>query len=253
MEKILNWINQNQWLNSIYLILAIFGIISTIYFYFKSKKQKKAVFSLWTTNIISPKVKSHGDIQVTYCDKHVENLSVTKIGFWNNGNDVINEIDQAPTDKLRIEIDEKFNILNAEIIFQSKSTNNVKLNKHDKKILIDFDYFDSNQGFIVKIIHTGLKSSNLKLRGTIKGGKEISKIDDSNLGHIQLSTLFFTLPLLGYSRISKKTIIKTKILFPLVSFIFGIILISIPFFNKFLAISIDLSFFAVSNEFFRSL
>lgn len=75
-------------------------------------------------------------------------MTVTKVAFWNNGKETINDVDQAPTDKLRVLLDEKYEILESELIFETSHTNNIKLRNDQNVINIDFDYFDYNQGFI---------------------------------------------------------------------------------------------------------
>lgn len=230
MHSIITWLDRNPWSNLVFLILSILGIIVSVFLYFKSKKTKKAVYYLSSTNIISSKMKFHGNIQITYLEEKVENFTVSKISFWNNGNDVINETDLAPTDKLKIVIDDNFEILDADIIFQSKKTNNAKFNKQPKEITINFDYFNPQQGFIIRIIHTGIDSSSLKLYGTIKGGKEVSSVRDDRLTFFHI--LFVSVPLLGSSVITKRTFIKIQKIVPLLFFVLGLLLLLITMILK---------------------
>ena len=58
MEEYLNWLNNNQWLNLIFLILAILSIIISIYLYRKSRKNKKPLFDKRSINVISEDVKN---------------------------------------------------------------------------------------------------------------------------------------------------------------------------------------------------
>ncbi len=195
MEEYLKWLNDNQWLNLAFLVLAVLSIIISIYLFKKSRKIKKPLFDKRSINVISEKIKNIGDIQVNYKGENIDNLTVTKVAFWNGGNDTLNETDQAPTDKLRIELDNDFKILEAEVIFQSNKTNNITIENLTNKIPIAFDYLDANQGGIIKFIHTGKNSSDIDLVGTFKGSSNLKRVKSGFLG-LGVS-IIFKLPYFG--------------------------------------------------------
>ena len=202
MEKYLTWLNDNQWLNLIFLSLAILSIFVSIYLYRKSRKRKKPVYDKRSINVISDTIKKIGNIDIQYKGSKIENLTVSKVAIWNNGNDTINDNDQAPTDKLRIEIAEGFSILESELIFQSSETNNIRIIQSNSLIEVYFDYIDPNDGGIIKFIHTGKKSSDVKLLGTFKGSDKLKRIN-SGFFNIGIS-LVFNLPIIGKIFDSKK-------------------------------------------------
>lgn len=202
MDEFLKWLNDNQWLNIIFLTLAILSIIVSIYLYIKSKKRKIPVYDKRSINVISDKIKKIGDIEIQYKGGKVDNLTVSKIAIWNNGNDTVNDTDQAPTDKLRIEIDEDFSILESEVIFCTSDTNNIRIVQSSNKIEILFDYLDPNDGGIIKVIHTGTNSSDINLLGTFKGSDKLKRIN-SGLFNIGVS-LVLSLPIIGKLPNSKK-------------------------------------------------
>ncbi len=184
MEEYLKWLDDSQWLNLIFLALATFSILISIFLYKKSRKKKSPTYDIRSTNVISDSLKSIGDVQVKFRDEIIDNLTVTKIAFWNAGNDTLNESDQAPTDKLRIELSDDFVILQSEIIFQSEPTNNIILVEEDNLLKLSYDFFDGNQGGIIKLVHTGKKSSDVAIKGTFKGSDKLKKTNTrlSNLG-----------------------------------------------------------------------
>lgn len=195
MEKYLNWLNENQWLNLVFLILAVLSIIISIYLFRKSRKRKKPLFDKRSINVISEKIKKIVDIRVDYKGENIDNLTVTKIAIWNSGNDTLNETDQAPTDKLRILLDNDYKVLEAEVIFQSDKTNNITIENLSNKISISFDYLDANQGGIIKFTHTGKNSSDIDLVGTFKGSNNLKRVNSSffDLG----IAVIFKLPYFG--------------------------------------------------------
>jgi hypothetical protein len=200
LKNIMKWLNDNQWLNVIFLLFAILGIIVSIYLYRKGKRRKKPLFSKRSVNVVSDSIQSFGDILVTYLGKPVENLTVTKVAIWNSGNETLNSSDQAPTDKLRIETEEGIQIFKADIIYESNQTNNFKVQINSNIVELTFDFFDQNQGGIVKIIHSGKKSDNLIIKGTFKGV--------GNIKETKVSSLDFLRPILSIS--SKNTTEKDK-------------------------------------------
>ena len=195
MEECLNWFNNNQWLNLIFLSLAMLSIVVSIYLYRKSRKRKKPVFDKRSINVISDTIQQIGEIDVTFKGSKIENLTVTKVAFWNDGNDTINDTDQAPTDTLKIAISEDYNILESEVIFQSNYTNNIKANISNNQIDISFDYLDPNQGGIIKFVHTGKKSSDIDLTGTFKGANKLKRVNSGlfNIG----ASIVLPLPMIG--------------------------------------------------------
>lgn len=164
----MKWLNGNEW-NVIFLLIAILSIIISIYLYLKAKRRKKPIFCKRSVNVVSDSIQSLGDIKVTYLNKPIENLTITKVAIWNSGNETLNCTDQAPSDKLRIEAEEGIKIFNAEIIYESNPTNNFNVHLNSNVIDFFFDFFDQNQGCIVKIIHSGKKSDNILIKGTFKG------------------------------------------------------------------------------------
>lgn len=229
IDKYLLWLNENPWLNIIFLLLAIFSIILSIYLYRISKKKRKPTFDKRSINVISDGIKKIGDVKVQFKEKPIDNLTVTKVAFWNNGKETINDADQAPTDKLRVVLDEEYEILESELIFETSHTNNIKLRNDRNVINIDFDYFDYNQGGILKFIHTGKKSSDVLLMGTFKGSERLKKFNSDILS--QSMGLHITLPFFGVGKLNKKLRSLNNV-FPWVILLSGIGLLIMAFYNK---------------------
>lgn len=52
MEEFINWFNDSQWLNLIFLSIAILSIFVSIYLFRKYRKLKKPVFDKRSLNVI---------------------------------------------------------------------------------------------------------------------------------------------------------------------------------------------------------
>ncbi|CAL2083489.1 conserved hypothetical protein [Tenacibaculum dicentrarchi] len=177
IKELAEYLNNNQWLNLVFLLLAISSIVVSYLLYLKSKKSKKPTYIIKSFNLVKEKVSKIEQVKILYDEKVINNLTVSKLSLWNKGKETIDSSDIAPKDKIRIDIAKNHKILNANIIYQKKIANNfsLNLNKSQSSLKIDFDYFHFNEGVVIELYHTGTSSSELELNGTIKGVKEIQK------------------------------------------------------------------------------
>ena len=159
------------------MILTPVGIILAIVFYFKSKKNKSLIYYIKSDLLIEDFIQKIKGLTIQFTGKTIERLTVTKIAFWNNGNDTINQSDFPSTDKFSIQINNDYDILDVSITTILNITNNiiVDLSENKKEINIDFEYMDKNDGFIIQIFHTGINSDIFTINGTIKGAGKIHK------------------------------------------------------------------------------
>jgi hypothetical protein len=181
METLLKFINENPWLNVVFILLTLVSIILTIIFYTKSRKFKKPFYTIRNFNLIREKVQKIDSVTILYQNKKIENLSVAKIAIWNAGRDTINKSDIADNDKLRLEIKDNHAILDAKILFEKNPANGFRLVKTNSPniIEIDFDYFDNNEGIVIHFYHTANDNSQIEIKGSIKATKSIKRLDTS--------------------------------------------------------------------------
>ncbi len=81
----------------------------------------------------------------------------------------------AQSDPLRVSISDDLKFLKAEVTYQTKKTNNCSIDLSDdgKEIILDFDYFHTNQGVIIETFHTGDAKDSIEIKGTIKSAPHI--------------------------------------------------------------------------------
>jgi hypothetical protein len=166
--------------NSITLSIAVLGIILTFIFYLKSVKKKNPVYILRTFSLITENVKKVPLISIKHCDKNISNLSITRIAFWNSGKETIDKNDIARKSPIKFAIDEKHEILDAEILYCKNPSNDFKINANKKEVIIKFDYFDNEEGIILQIYHTGNSNKNFSVSGSIKSVNEIINIKEAS-------------------------------------------------------------------------
>lgn len=148
------------------LILAIIGI----YLQIKSTKKKEPVYSIKSNNLLSGSSSTLENLTVAYKDQKVENLTVSKILFYNRGTETITSQDIDTINHLKIS-SETCKILDGSILQTTNMSNNFQVRYENKTeyVYIDFDYLDKNQGVVIQIVHTGLSSDDLYVNGDIKG------------------------------------------------------------------------------------
>jgi hypothetical protein len=222
MDKIYEFFNGNPWLNILFLILTLIGIFLSFYFYFKSLKTKNPVYAAETTNLINSKISTIQNIEIKYRDTILKNLSITKLAFWNSGNESIRREDIAKQKPLQIISKENIQIYDFDLI-NANAVNNVILNQLDQnRINISFDFLDYQDGFIVNIYHSG-KSKDINIEGKLIGANNIGY---GIKGEVLLSKLDFISIPVDYC--SDKDGIGYKILTLILGFL--TVLVVLPFF-----------------------
>ena len=175
--KHLYYFANNPLLTLITLFLAIVGIILACYFYRKSRKTKKPTFAIRSLNLVRNFKSKLKELELRYAGQEVEDLTISRVAFWNNGTDTMHSNDIANADPLRVVINPIYEMLDVEVICVNKNANQFRTAKSEKQkseFKILFDYLDKHDGGVIQIIHTGKTSEDIKVLGTIKGaGKAI--------------------------------------------------------------------------------
>jgi hypothetical protein len=209
-------------------IIGLFGLFIGIYYYFKSKKERKPVYQLKGFNLISDSITSLEKIEIFYNKEMINNLNFTKFSFWNSGQETIRKEDFVKADPFRVQIDNKFKIYGANIE-KADDKNDVKVSIiKGKYIDLEFDYLDINQGFILNIYSNAKNISVFSIEGSFKGSSKIKKGYVKQKSTKLLSEKIFD-PLDDYLRSSKYKVIKvfgTLLSLPL---IFILLPVFIPF------------------------
>lgn len=180
--QIENFLEGNPILNMIFLILAVIGIVLTFYFYYKSNKRKEPLYCIVTNNLITESIPRINKFSILYSGLEIKNLSISRIAIWNKGKEPIRASDIAVNAPITVKIDDKFQILDCNIIFKKHKVNDfkTKISNDKKSIIVSFDYFDFEEGLIMEVFHTGNTSNDLQVNGKIISVKEIRRKEYSN-------------------------------------------------------------------------
>lgn len=149
-------------------------IILTLYF----RKTKHPLYAIKSINLIDDSLTDITDVGIFYKEKKVNSFTISKVVIWNKGKETLNYSDLADKNKLRILTKSPYEIINFEILQVSSTINGVEVIKEGNEYFILFDFLEKDQGFVLKIFHTGNKSDDVKIEGTFKGCGEIKDKDE---------------------------------------------------------------------------
>lgn len=149
-------------------ILAIIGLIISIYFGKKSKRDKTISYCKHTKHLVLPRDIITPELHIFFGDKEIGNVSVSVYTLWNSGNETIRIDDIVSSKPLAILATDHSEILDAQIIKRSEDSCDFGISYDIYKAVLGFDFIDPSDGVVIQIIHTGDLSD---LNGRIKGGK----------------------------------------------------------------------------------
>jgi hypothetical protein len=172
------YIFNNPYMETIFLFLTIASIGLVVIFYLRSKRNKSPKYAIRSINLVEDFVNDLKSLEMKYNGEQINDLTVSKVAFWNKGRETIHKLDIAKADPIKIQAKDGFRILDAKIIYQKKSANLFTTNINQEKTFVEvsFDYFDKNEGIVIQIIHTGRNSKDLDIKGTIKGADPLKKV-----------------------------------------------------------------------------
>jgi len=151
----------------------VIGILVSAVFYWLSLRPKRAAYSIRSNNLIRETVKSWSSLEVLYGGQPIPTLTASKLAFWNDGKTTIHGTDITAADPLIIRAAEHTDcaILDAAVVHETCPPNRFSLQRSPdgSAVLVEFDYMDPDQGAVIQLLHTGFRSDDLLLLGTMKG------------------------------------------------------------------------------------
>ncbi|MCZ7363103.1 MAG: hypothetical protein O8C58_07200, partial [Candidatus Methanoperedens sp.] len=110
-------------------------------------------------------------MEMLYAGERIENLTATKIAFWNAGNVTISSNDFASKKPFTIKVKEckilrtepytvsvktGYKILDVKKLYYNPINQvEIKCSKDKSQIKINFEYLAKNEGAIIQLLHTG--------------------------------------------------------------------------------------------------
>ncbi len=158
------------------IIIGLTSITLAIILYYKGKKEKKPVYELSSYNVVGD-LNKYGPLEISYAGQKIDNVTMTKLKFWNEGRETIHFTDIAKADPITLSIKPNNKILDTSLVESKNPANEFSFNleENDSRIKLIFDYLDNNDGGTVRILHTGLSNEDFKLSGSIKGAGRVKE------------------------------------------------------------------------------
>jgi hypothetical protein len=201
LSQFIDGLAMNPWLIIIGFIITIISLLLAVIFYVRGKKVKLPYYAFNSHNIVRDLVSRIDHLDILYHGEPIENLTATKMAFWNAGNDTINCKDIARADPLTVVAKEGYKILDAKIVNVINTANQFSITPpadERSHININFDYLDHNEGAIIQLLHTGKSGKDIEIHGTIKGfGKPLLKSATTardSISLIRIGFFFFAFP-----------------------------------------------------------
>jgi len=216
-------ITDNPYVTLGLLLLAVVTFILMILFYYRSKRIKRPYYAVRSINLIQNFRSKLSSLKISYKDEQVENLTISNVAFWNGGKETIRENDITNVKPLKILLKEPYKILDAKIICSNNPANEISVGEvgsDGRTLLINFEYLDANEGFVLQIIHDGDSSYDLSVSGIIIGaGKPKKKYIPPDLMPIILGPFekIFKIKIPVYSRRVLSIIFFIVGLFPIIA------------------------------------
>lgn len=161
-----------SWLGTLFgligVVLAAWGIISVR----RSKIGPLPVYETRSVRLISKEEKDIPDeVEISFGNKTVPRLTRSFVIFWNDGTSTIDGENIVRDDRLRLELEDKEEILKSSIIKRTREANKVRSTidaTNPNVATIDFEYLDAGDGVVIELLHTSTKRHPI-IAGTIKG------------------------------------------------------------------------------------
>jgi hypothetical protein len=167
-----------SWEKVIAVVGALAGVIG-VYFGSKGWKRRKPTYLIRSNNIFSGLEHTVPDVEVKFpgYGQPIKALTVSKIAFWNDGNETIRKQDIVKDDPITIQGKEGIVFLSVSVIESVSPLNKIecKMNQDRSLVTITFEYLDHNQGANIQVFHTGTSNADITLRGTIMGASPIRR------------------------------------------------------------------------------
>jgi hypothetical protein len=151
-------------------IVGVLGILLAIIFYLFPFDQKSIRYSIQNYPLFKDYVQKIDGMQILLYGNEIKTLTVSNIAIWNSGRSIIEHGDIPQKNPLAVKLLGDGEIIKTTILYQTSIGNDVNVSLKDNNYaVIDFDYMDKNDGFILQIIHTENNINVDNILGEIKG------------------------------------------------------------------------------------
>jgi len=155
------------------LFTVIFGLLPSI---IMGKKRPTSVKIF--NNIITHDKNVYDGLEFRYDKVVINELSETKIFFWNSGKKSIRGSDLLKDNPLGLSLGPDINIFRFRYLTtdRMKRTFALKWFPDEDMFIFDFDAIPKNEGFYIEILHSGNMSDSINIVGEIDGARISNRV-----------------------------------------------------------------------------
>ncbi len=200
------------------LVALVIACVLAIVLYFKSKKDKKPCYSISSANLIEDLGSKVEGLQMGFSGEPIENLTVCRFAFWNEGRDTIHRDNIADGSPIGVHAKNDLKILGEPKVICPKNLEGryfINLASDFSHFDMDFEYMDQNEGFIIQFFHNGTTVNDVEVHGKVKGVKKFR-----NKHVITSNDIFAPLPKFIKEKIGERGI---RLYGASISFLFGLL------------------------------
>lgn len=165
-------------MNLPWIIAMIVGVgfgtatVASLVVAIRSRRIRRLSWSIRSNTLIRGRQPTLPDLTIRYRNQQLDNLTVSGVIFWNDGNQTIDRTDIADNDPLRVETAGGVKLLAVNVL---ASTSDPSPFNHTEdadrgKSMLDFEFMAPNRGVVLQIIHSGTSSGDLSVKGFLKDG-----------------------------------------------------------------------------------
>lgn len=184
-----NAVITSPWMGFAGTIFGVLSILLAIIIYLRTRRFQQPSCYASSNNWFDDKSIPHDEIKLTFRGKVVPRFSITRLYFWNSGNQTIKKLDFAPTSELRLKVPKDTEIFDIRITSTTAPEIQASLNPVSaltansvEAISINFDYLDANDGFVIQVIHDHDSTNDEKFQfmGKLPGVSKFKTIDTAS-------------------------------------------------------------------------
>lgn len=229
-KQVTAFLGNTSLFNLLSLVLSVLGFLLAFFFYFKGVRRRAPMYAVRSIKLVEDSIIGmSGSIEISYFGSKVRNLSVARVALWNSGRETISPDDVAPSSPIKVICSGAAELLGIDIVYEKNAANNFSLsevkdpnkrNQHlQNELLINFDYFDQNEGVILQIFHTGVEDE-IKVVGNVKGCGSIKRVGKPFFHKMS----FLSDPFGGLKRKYRRIVVGTLLIItPVLGFMIAII------------------------------
>jgi hypothetical protein len=174
---------QNPWVGFIGTFVGIVGVALSIIFFVRSRRTQRPAYAKQSIRWFDVSDAPHSDVKMYFREQPIQRFTITHLAFWNAGNLTIRKGDFAAASPLRLHIPQEITVFDIRVTARTSPVNGVIVRppttlpaRAESDFVIDFDFFDADDGFVVQLVHDGNTTKDIAFAGKLPGVPSMVKV-----------------------------------------------------------------------------